>query len=352
MAEATPIDLIDLVRPHIRSLKPYTSARDEFFGQAEVYLDANENPMGSLIEGSFNRYPDPHQRAVKQRLSELKGVSTDQIFLGNGSDEAIDLLMRAFCEPSKDHMLLVPPTYGMYQVSADINGIKTVAVPLKDDFSLPTGELIAAMRPGTKMVFLCSPNNPTGNTFQANSLRLILSKAPGLVIVDEAYIDFCPEKSVVPWLDEFPNLIVLQTFSKAWGLASLRLGMAFAHPEIIQILNRIKPPYNVNSLTQEKALETLAKVEEKNQMVTEIVTERERLKEALGQLSQVLMVYPSDANFLLVKVKNAPLYYRQLIDQKVIVRNRSNVTLCENCLRITVGLSHENQRLLSALSQL
>lgn len=344
------IDLTSLVRPHIQALRPYTSARDEFAGQAEVYLDANENPYHSLTGDAFNRYPDPHQRAVKERLAQIRGVQKDHIFLGNGSDEAIDLLIRAYCEPSKDHIMLLPPTYGMYQVSADINGIKTVAIPLKDDFSLAVGDVVAGIRAGTKLIFLCSPNNPTGNAFDPDQLATIIRYAPGLVVVDEAYIDFCPSKSMLPMLSEFPNLVVLQTFSKAWGMAHLRLGMAYADPAIISVLNRIKPPYNVNGLTQSHAVAALEKFAEMEAMVEKTVQARTQLAMRLSELPQVETVFPSDANFLLVRVKDALRYYRELIDQQIIVRNRSNVALCQGCLRITIGTEAENDRLVHTLA--
>ncbi|GAB4427904.1 MAG: histidinol-phosphate transaminase [Bacteroidia bacterium] len=341
-----------MVRLHIRDLKPYSSARDEFSGEAEVYLDANENSLGSVGSGAFNRYPDPLQRAVKERLAALKGVEPGQIFLGNGSDEAIDLLYRAFCEPKRDHVLLLPPTYGMYQVCADLNQVKAIPVPLTADFQLPLGELVAALRPGTKMIFLCSPNNPTGNLLDKAQIRRLLEKTQALVVVDEAYGDFAPEGSVLPLLAHFPHLVVLQTFSKAWGLAGLRLGMAFAHPDVIAVLNRIKPPYNVNLLTQQHALAALAEVEAKDQMVADILAGRAWLEAELAGVKLVRRVYPSDANFLLVQVDDAPRRYRELVQRGVIVRDRSRVTLCDQCLRITVGTATENTLLIGHLHAL
>lgn len=340
------MNLHDLMRPHVRALSPYRSARDEFDGEASIYLDANENSLGSATEASYHRYPDPLQRAVKARLAELKGVRAEQIFLGNGSDEPIDLLFRAFCEPRRDHVITMPPTYGMYQVSADLNQVKTVPVPLTDDFQVNVPEVMSALRPGTKLMFICSPNNPSGNLMSRSAIESILQKAPGLVVVDEAYIDFAPEASCLSLLDQYPNLVVLQTFSKAWGLAGLRLGMAFAQPDLIGVLNKIKPPYNVNSLTQEKALEALAHHDRKDEMVAQLLAERPKLAERLAQLPVVQRVYPSDANFLLVKVDEADRRYRELVSLGTIVRNRSRVPLCDDCLRITVGTPPENESLL------
>ncbi len=342
-----------LVRPHIRDMQPYRSARDEFDGKADVFLDANENSLGSATSESYNRYPDPLQRDVKQKLAELKGVKPEEIFLGNGSDEPIDLLFRAFCEPKRDHVITMPPTYGMYQVSANLNQVKIVPVPLTDEFQINVGEVIGAFRPGTKITFICSPNNPSGNLLSIASIRKILEKAPGLVVVDEAYVDFSPEGSMLPHLADYPNLIVLQTFSKAWGMAGLRLGMAFAQPEIIEILNKIKPPYNVNTLTQQKALEALEEHEKVLGYVDTLVTSRNELANQLEKLDMVEKVYPSDANFLLVRVDDAPRRYHQLINEhQIVVRNRSNLALCEGCLRITVGTAAENDALLTALSSL
>ena len=346
------MNLQALVRPHIRDLKPYRSARDEFDGEAQVFLDANENSFGSVGGGGYHRYPDPLQQGVKQRLAAIKGVRPEQIFLGNGSDEPIDLLLRAFCEPRRDHVLTMPPTYGMYQVSADINQVKVVPVPLSDQFQINLSDTMSALRPGSKLIFICSPNNPSGNLLSAKAIQAILAKAPGLVVLDEAYIDFAPDASWLSRLDEHPNLVVLQTFSKAWGMAGLRLGAAYAHPEIVEVLNKIKPPYNLNSLTQEKALEALEQVEQKDQMVQDILAQRAPLAQALAELAIVEQVYPSDANFLLVKVDDADRRYQELVQHGTIVRNRSRVTLCENCLRITVGTPEENELLLRQLADL
>ena len=346
------MNLQALVRPHIRDLKPYRSARDEFDGEAQVFLDANENSFGSVVGGGYHRYPDPLQQGVKRRLAAIKGVRPEQIFLGNGSDEPIDLLLRAFCEPRRDHVLTMPPTYGMYQVSADINQVKVVPVPLSDQFQINLSDTMSALRPGSKLIFICSPNNPSGNLLSAKAIQAILAKAPGLVVLDEAYIDFAPDASWLSRLDEHPNLVVLQTFSKAWGMAGLRLGAAYAHPEIVEVLNKIKPPYNLNSLTQEKALEALEQVEQKDQMVQDILAQRAPLAQALAELAIVEQVYPSDANFLLVKVDDADRRYQELVQHGTIVRNRSRVTLCENCLRITVGTPEENELLLRQLADL
>jgi len=340
-----------LARAHIRTLKPYSSARDEYEGKVGVFLDANENALGSVAEGNFNRYPDPHQRELKAELAKIKGVKPEQIFLGNGSDEAIDLLFRVFCEPKEDHVLLLPPTYGMYQVSADINQVKTVHIPLNEDFTLPVGEIIASIRPGTKMIFICSPNNPTGNSFSLTQIAMILKRTQGLVVVDEAYIDFSDKSSATTLLEAFPNLVVLQTFSKAWGMANLRLGMAYAHPEIIQLINKVKPPYNVNGLTQEKGLEAVRNVAKKEAFVETLNASRAVLRSQLEALEPIQVVYPSDANFLLTRLPEASAVYEKLIQEQVIVRNRSKVTLCEDCLRISVGTVEENQSFLQALKQ-
>jgi histidinol-phosphate aminotransferase len=342
-------DIQSLARPHLLKLKPYSSARDEFTGEAQVFLDANENAFGSVAEGAYNRYPDPMQQAVKAELAALKGLRPEQIFLGNGSDEAIDLLYRCFCEPGRDHALLMPPTYGMYQVSADIHRTDVVQIPLTPDFQMDTEEVIAALRPGTKLVFICSPNNPSGNCLAERDIELVLRHAPGLVVVDEAYIDFAPERSLAPFLSRWPNLVILQTFSKAWGMAGLRLGMAFAHPDVIAMLNKIKPPYNVNLLTQQLALDALRHPERHAQMVAGLLEQRAQLRALLAELPRIQHIYPSDANFLLVRVDDANGLYQDLIRQGIIVRNRSSVLHCGNCLRITVGTPEENAALAAAI---
>lgn len=345
-------DIRRLARPHLLALKPYTSARDEFSGEAKVSLDANENAFGPVIPGAYHRYPDPHQKALKNRLAALKGVKPEQIFLGNGSDEAIDLLIRAFCDPARDHVIINPPTYGMYQVSAEVNAVRVEPVLLRPDFQLNIPELVAAFRPGSKLVFLCSPNNPSGNCLDEASVRRVLQHAPGLVLLDEAYIDFVPERSLLPLLDEFPNLVVLQTFSKAWGLAGLRLGMAFGHPELIALLDKIKAPYNINQLTQQLAHEALGQEDEKHRLVAEICAQRELLREELADVPGVLHVFPSDANFLLVRVADADRLYAQLLAEGIVVRNRSKGPLCEGCLRLTVGTPEENAQLLAAMRRI
>ncbi|HAK77774.1 MAG TPA: histidinol-phosphate transaminase [Runella sp.] len=362
-------DLASILRPHILNLVPYSSARDEYTGKEGVFLDANENPYQSVNGQQWNRYPDPYQWTIKEKLAPIKGVRPSQIFLGNGSDEPIDLLVRATCTPREDNILIMPPTYGMYQVSADINDVPIVKVPLTPDFQIDTEKVLAAVTPKTKIIWICSPNNPSGNLVKREAILTILTKFSGLVVVDEAYIDFAelPESSEPPEssklsggltasftneLDNYPNLIVLQTFSKAWGLASLRLGMCFASEEIIKVLNKIKPPYNLSGATQAILLEALDFVEAKNQLVKDILVERQRLAQELVVIPTVKHIYPSDANFLLVKFEKAKQLFDNLIEQKIIVRDRSKVTLCEDCLRITVGTSEENNVLLEALKKL
>lgn len=341
-------DIQKLVRKNILEMKPYSSARDEFKGEAEIFLDANENPYPS----PYNRYPDPLQWKVKKKLSVLKKVNADQIFLGNGSDEAIDLIIRAFCEPNRDSILITDPTYGMYAVCAELNAVPIVRVELTKDFDLDLEALFATLTPNTKVIFLCSPNNPTGNLLSHEKIIKVLEGFSGLVIIDEAYIDFTSSESFLQQLPAYRNLVVLQTFSKAWGLAGLRLGMAFACKEIIDILNKIKYPYNVNIQTQEIALQALSEVTKKDNAVKEIIEQRTLLEKDLLQLPITEHVYPSDANFLLVKVKDAPGTYQYLMDKKIIVRDRSKVTLCQNCIRITVGTPQENENLITALKDL
>jgi len=342
-------DLKSLLRPHIRELKPYTSARDEYSGKDGVFLDANENPFGSITKENFNRYPDPYQQALKERIATIKNVSSSRIFLGNGSDEPIDLLFRAFCNPAQDNVIILPPTYGMYGVSASINAVETISIPLTEDFQLQNEKVLEVVSEKSKILFICSPNNPSGNSLNPDEIEELIQKFPGIVVIDEAYVDFMSGESFVKKLEDYPNLVVLQTFSKAWGLASLRLGMAFANEEIISILNKIKPPYNISGLTQKTVLEALDNIDKMKKMVADILTQREELKKELESLAGVIKVYPSDANFLLVKVPNANKAYQDLIDRKVILRNRSNVLLCENCLRITIGTKEENQILIAEL---
>ncbi|MBN7810445.1 histidinol-phosphate transaminase [Algoriphagus sp. H41] len=342
-------DLNSLLRPHIAKLQPYTSARDEYTGKEGVFLDANENPFGSITEQDFNRYPDPYQSALKAEIAKIKEVRSSQIFLGNGSDEAIDLLYRAFCNPGKDNVILLPPTYGMYEVSASINDVEIRKVALTEDFQLRPEEILKAADANSKILFICSPNNPSANKAKREDVLFLLQNFKGLVVVDEAYIDFSDEPSFTTELDKFPNLLVMQTFSKAWGLASLRLGMAFASEEIIRILNKIKPPYNISGLTQDTVLAAIADKGKVERMIREILDEREFLQGELEKQPFVQKIHPSHANFLLVKIPNATQVYDDLIGEKVIVRNRAKVLLCEDCLRITVGTREENEVLIKAL---
>lgn len=341
-------DLKDIIRPHLLDLKPYSSARDEYSGAEGIFLDANENPFGSVVSNSYNRYPDPYQGEVKKYLSEVKNVAPSKIFLGNGSDEAIDLLIRLFCQPAKDQVIICPPTYGMYQVSAQINQVRVKQIPLlAPGFDLDVDTILSDTE--CKMVFLCSPNNPTGHSFAPDVIIKIINNFKGIVVLDEAYIDFSVQEGLLKKLDRFPNLVILQTFSKAWGLAGLRLGMAFAAEEIIYYLNKIKPPYNINEVTQQLAIEALKNHDQKNRFVTEIIQERKHLTDSLLKIRGVEKIYPTDANFLLVKFKEAKKTYTSLLNHKIIVRDRSNVILCDDCLRITVGTKEENQKLISGL---
>ncbi|PZX17376.1 histidinol-phosphate aminotransferase [Breznakibacter xylanolyticus] len=336
-----------LLRPNIARLKPYSSARDEYTGDEGVFLDANENPFNS----PYNRYPDPRQRVLKAKIAAIKGVEPGCIFLGNGSDEPIDLMYRAFCEPGVDNVVSIDPTYGMYQVAADINNIEVRKVLLTADYQMDVPALLAAADDNTKLLFLCSPNNPTGNCFHIADIEAILKGFKGMVVLDEAYIDFAPGKSFLPRLAEFPNLVILQTFSKAWGMAGLRLGMAFASPELVQVLSKIKYPYNLNILTQQTALELLDSVSEMENWVKLLLNEREVLSAELAKLPFVKKQYPSDSNFLLVKTEEPRKIYQYLVGHKIIIRDRSSVALCEGCLRITVGSPDENRQLLDALKK-
>jgi histidinol-phosphate aminotransferase len=342
-------DLNKILRENIRKVKPYSSARDEYKGTEGIFLDANENPYGSALDTAYNRYPDPLQRELKEKISGLKRVNANQIFLGNGSDEPIDLLVRAFCNPGKDNIITMPPTYGMYEVSAGINDVQVKEVPLNEEFQISTDKVLAAIDKNTKIIFICSPNNPTGNCLYTDDIVRIIKNFEGIVVIDEAYIDFAPDRTFVSKLKNFPNLVVLQTFSKAWGMAGLRLGMAFSSEEIIAVLNRIKPPYNINEVTQRLAGEGLRNILSKERMVERILNEREKLKEELSKISAVKKVYPSDANFLLVKMEEGNKVYDFLISKKIITRNRSNVMLCQGCLRITVGTAEENRELIKVL---
>lgn len=339
--------LQELTRPNIWKLKPYSSARDEYKGAtASVFLDANENPYNL----PHNRYPDPMQHELKAVLAPIKNVRPEQIFLGNGSDEAIDLLFRAFCEPGTDNVVAIDPTYGMYQVCADVNNVAYRKVLLDEQFQFTADSLLAAADAHTKLIFLCSPNNPTGNDLSHTQIESLLNRFDGLVVVDEAYIDFSSLLSFAGMLDRYPNLIVLQTFSKAWGCAAIRLGMAFASPEIIGILSKIKYPYNVNQLTQQQALDMLNRYEEIGAWVQTLKAEREVLMRQVEALPWVLRVFASDANFFLARVDDASRIYTYLVDRGIIVRNRHSVSLCGNCLRITIGNPFENSQLMEALN--
>lgn len=339
------MDINQYIRPNIRTLKPYSSARSEFKGIADVFLDANENPF----DNNYNRYPDPLQREVKAHISKEKDIPTSHIFLGNGSDEAIDLLIRIFCEPRQDHIIIMPPTYGMYRVSADIADVTCVEVPLKPGFQPDTARVLEVANEHSKLLFICSPNNPTGNDIQLEAIEFLAANFKGIVVVDEAYIDFSRQESLVRKIDQYPNLVVMQTFSKAWGLAGIRLGMAFAQPEIIHLFNKVKPPYNVNKLTQEAALQAFQSVDQKDDWITKILGQRTVIQQFLAGLDYVERIYPSATNFILVKVKEPETLYQYLIEKKIIVRNRSKVLLCEGCLRITVGTPKENERLFKAM---
>jgi histidinol-phosphate aminotransferase len=342
-------DIHSIIRRNIKDLVPYSSARDEFTGEAKVFLDANENSLGSPLLKWYNRYPDPHQQALKEKLSHIKGVAPAHIFLGNGSDEAIDILFRAFCEPGRHNVIVCPPTYGMYEVSANINDVAVRKVALTASFQLDLEAMEAAVDVDTRIIWLCSPNNPTGNSIDRGDIEMILNNFDGIVVVDEAYINFSRHRSFIPDLADYPNLVILQTLSKAWGLAALRVGMSFASADIIGIMNRIKPPYNINEAAQQLASEALEEVEQVNEMIRILVTERDRLAVALAEHPLVQHVYPSDANFLLVKVNGGRKVYDFLLTQGIVVRDRSTTPGCADCIRITVGTPTENEILLGAL---
>ena len=342
------ITLEKLVRPNIWSLAPYSSARDEYSGkEAHVFLDANENPYNA----PYNRYPDPLQRELKKLLSRVKGVPEDMIFLGNGSDEAIDLVYRVFCIPGKDNVVSIAPTYGMYQVCADINDVECRQVLLDDNFQLHADQLLAACDERTKVIWICSPNNPTGNSLDRNEILKVIEGFDGIVVVDEAYSDFAQQQSLRKELPTHPNLIILQTMSKAWGSAAIRLGMAFASPEIIAIYNKVKYPYNVNLLTQQQAMEALKDPFEVDKWVKTLLEERNHLIQSFLELPICEQVYKTDANFFLARMTDAQRIYDYLVDKGIIVRNRTRVQLCHNCLRVTIGTRSENSELLSALRQ-
>jgi histidinol-phosphate aminotransferase len=344
-------NLEQLIRDNIKQLKPYSSARDEFSGEAKVFLDANENSLGSPLTRWYNRYPDPHQQAVKQRLSTIKGIGAEHIFLGNGSDECIDILFRCFCEPGKDNVIICPPTYGMYEVSAHINDVEIRKAPLLPDFQLDLVHMENLADANTRIIWLCSPNNPTGNSLNRTDIEMVLNNFNGIVVIDEAYINFAQQQSFVQELTEYPNLVVLQTLSKAWGLAGLRLGMAFASQSIIEVINKVKPPYNINQSTQELVLKALEEVGQVNDMIKILVDMRNALAGVFESMPTVEKVYPSDANFILVKIAEARKIYEFLLTKGIVLRDRSNVELCENCLRITIGTEKENTDLVDAMQE-
>ncbi|MCK9310986.1 MAG: histidinol-phosphate transaminase [Bacteroidales bacterium] len=342
------MNLQNLIRPNIYNLKPYSCARDEFKGKASAYLDANENPLNA----PYNRYPDPLQNDLKEKVARLKNIDPEKLFFGNGSDEPIDLVVRIFCEPGVDNIVAIDPTYGMYQVCADINNVEYRKVHLLEDFSLDVDSVLNAVDDRTKIIFMCSPNNPTGNDLNVNDMKKVIQSFNGIVVIDEAYIDFSSRKSFLTELDQYPNLIVLQTFSKAWGMAAIRLGMAFACPEIIGFFNKVKYPYNINLLTQYFVGEEIKKLKRKEDWVEMLVSQREKLIDQLEKLPMVQKVYPTDANFVLVKVNDANATYRYLVEQGIIVRNRNNVSLCLGCLRITVGIPEESTLLIDTLKKM
>jgi histidinol-phosphate aminotransferase len=339
-----------LTRENIKKLEAYSSARNEFKGLVDnvIFLDANENPF----ENGINRYPDPMQNKVKQKLADIHQVSEEQMLLGNGSDEVLDLIFRAFCEPKLDNIITLPPTYGMYKVLADINDIEVKEVILNNEFQPNVDAILDKVNSNTKLLFLCSPNNPTGNSFTEASVIKLLEAFNGLIIIDEAYIDFSKQKSWLKRLEDFPNLIITQTLSKAYGMAGIRLGICYASKEIISILNRIKPPYNVNELTQQKALSRLSDLKQIRHQIADLLVERKRLSDALKEISFVETIYPSDANFILIKVDDALKRYNQLLEQKIVIRNRSKQHLCDNCLRLTIGTPLENKKLIEAFKSL
>tara|TARA_B110000046_G_scaffold185756_1_gene229093 strand:- start:6963 stop:8012 length:1050 start_codon:yes stop_codon:yes gene_type:complete len=347
----TNFNINNLIRENIKSLKPYSSARDEYKDVTTtemIFLDANENPF----ENGVNRYPDPQQHKVKDLLSKIKGIDKKNILLGNGSDEVLDLIFRVFCEPNVDNVITLPPTYGMYSVLANINAIENRTVLLTEDFQPKVDQILKRVDAHSKILFLCSPNNPSGNSFTEDIVEELLLKFNGLVVIDEAYIDFSVQKSWLEKLTIFPNLMITQTLSKAYGLAGIRLGICYASEEIITILNNIKPPYNVNELTQQKAIERLSKIDEVKNEVAEITQQRNLLIKELKEVSIIKIIYPTDCNFIMVKVDNANKRYNQLIEKGIVVRNRTTQPLCENCLRFTIGTSIENAKLMKALKEI
>ncbi len=345
-------NLIDLIRPDLRQISAYSSARDEFSTEEKmVFLDANENPF----DNGLNRYPDPYQNTLKAKISDIKQIPPDRILLGNGSDEVIDLIIRLCCKPFKDQILTLPPTYGMYKVVADLNGIEVIEVPLDQDFQIQLDDLKLNTQDNekqAKIIFICSPNNPSGNLIERSKIEYILDNFKGLVVIDEAYQDFSSQKSWSTQLDHYPHLIVLQTFSKAWGMAGARLGMCFAHPQIIAYLNKIKPPYNINQLTQKQVLKALHHKAEVFHSLQILLEERSKLIQYLQKIEWVETIYPTEANFILIKVDDANKRYDQLLERKIVVRNRHHLPGCKNCLRISIGTPDENKILMNTLKQL
>ena len=342
-------ELDKLIRPNIKTLKPYSSAKDEYTGDAKILLDANENSLGSPLTKWYNRYPDPYQQKLKEKLAFVKQIVANQIFIGNGSDECIDILLRTFCEPGKDNIIICPPTYPMYEVSANINDIAVQKALLLSDYQLNVAHIEQLVNPNTKIIWICSPNNPTGNSLDLIDIETILNHFDGIVVVDEAYINFSKQKSFVQSLIDYPNLVVLQTLSKAWGLAGLRLGMCFASPEIIGYMNKVKAPYNINIVTQELALQALEEVGQVNDMIKLLVDMRNALAQVIASMPHVIQVFPSDTNFILVKIPKARQLYEYLLSKGIIVRDRSALELCEDSLRITVGTEQENTLLVDAM---
>jgi len=342
-------DLNRITRKNIQLLKPYSSARDEFSGEAKVFLDANENSLGSPLTKWYNRYPDPHHVQLRNKIAAIKGIVPEHIFLGNGSDECIDLLFRCFSEPGVSNTIICPPTYGMYQVSANINDVAILEAPLLPDYQLNLAHIEQLVNADTRIIWICSPNNPTGNQISLDDIETVLNNFSGLVVVDEAYINFARRRSLIFLLTEYPNLVILQTLSKAWGLAGLRIGMAFASMAIVEIMNKVKPPYNISEPAQELALKALDEVGQVNDMISELVEMRKGMAAEFRLMPWVEAVYPSEANFILVKMNQARQMYEFLLEKGIVVRDRSQVALCENCLRITIGTEQENTILVDAM---
>ena len=339
-----------LVRDNIKRMTSYSSARNEYTGTASIFLDANENPFGSPLPKKYNRYPDPLQLELKKNLSNIKGIPPQNIFLGNGSDEAIDLLFRIFCNPGKDNAIIFPPTYGMYEVCAEINDVRLKKIPLLVNFQLNLESIEEAIDINTKLIFICSPNNPTGNSIHRHDIERLVNNFEGLVVIDEAYINYARQKTFISELTQYPNLVILQTLSKAWGLAGLRLGMAFAGEKVINYMNKVKHPYNINTATQQLAMEALENIADINNWIKITVEQREWLKNELLKLSFTKLVYPSDANFILAKISGASNVYKYLVGKGIITRDRSKVISCDDCLRITIGTPEENKQLVSLLN--